>query len=80
MEAGVALSGVRVFANDRPRCRERCGVFALSGAGVKTCGVREERGTDSKKRWAGLKRNGMCVRIGSCLLPTLGEFSSIRNP
>ena len=33
-----------------------------------------------KKRWACLKGNGMCVRIGSCLLPTLGEFSSIRNP
>jgi hypothetical protein len=55
MEAGVALSGVRVSANNRLRCRERCGVFALSRAGVKTCGVREERGTDSKKAVGGFE-------------------------
>lgn len=80
MEARVALRCVRVAEKNRLRCRERFGVLGLLGTGLKDVGSFAGLGSEEKKRWVGLKRNGMCVRIGSCLLPTLGEFSFIRNP
>ncbi len=56
MEARVALSGVRVAGKNRLRCRERDWAFSgCSGSGWKTCGMREERGIDTKKAVGGFE-------------------------